>query len=211
MKIQTINISDIKEAFYNPRKVIEKGSKTYNDLRGSLENFGCVEPLVVNDVNMRLISGHQRMKVLKDMGETQVTVSLVHIEDEKREKALNISLNKIKGKWDEKKLSDVLKEIGDRFNIMDLGFEEREMNKFLKGEADITRTDEEAKRMDDNTKLRDKAANVIASIGGVRIVFSSEEYEEMEQDIIKSGFFSEKEIAEEIKNNFIADDTDYFA
>ena len=137
MTFRTLKVSEIEEAFYNPRKVMKKGSKKYDNLKGSLEEFGYVEPLVVNEVNNRLISGHQRLNVLRDNGCEEVEVSIVHIEEEAREKALNVLLNKVKGKWDKTKLADVLKSIGDEYNALDLGFEESDIAEFLKNDDDL--------------------------------------------------------------------------
>ncbi len=208
MKIQKLKISEIEEAFYNPRKVMKKGSKKYTNLKNSMETFGCVEPLVVNEVNNRLISGHQRLHILMDMGQEEVDVSIVHIEDEAKEKALNISLNKVKGKWDSRKLSDVLNDIEDEFNALDLGFEESDIAAFLKSGEDVSVDSDTADEMDKGIKLGTERAASVVAIAGVRFKISADEFSKMEQDLIERGFFSEKEISNELKRRFIADDTD---
>lgn len=205
MVFRRIKINDIEEAFYNPRKVIKKGSKKYNNLKNSLEEFGYVEPLVVNEIKNRLISGHQRLNILRDLGNEEVEVSVVHIEDEVREKALNIALNKIKGKWDSKKLADVLRDIDDEWNALDLGFEESDIAEFLKNDDDLSIDGNCADEMDANIKLRKEAAACVVAIAGVRFSIPADEFAKMEQDIIKAGLFSEKEISEELKRRFIAE------
>lgn len=205
MTIRTLKISDIEEAFYNPRKVMKRGSKKYDNLKNSIEEFGYVEPMVVNEVNNRLISGHQRLNVLHDIGTEEVEVSIVHIEDEAREKALNIALNKIKGKWDTKKLADVLKEIGDEWNALDLGFEESDIAEFLKNNDNLGVDGSKADEMDAGIKLRTGAAACVVAIAGVRFSIPADEFAKMEQGIIEAGIFSEKEISEELKRRFIAE------
>ena len=111
MEIQTkIDIGSISPSPYNPRVTLEKGSREYQDIEASLEAYGLIEPIVVNDVNMHIIGGHQRWQVLKDRGETEIACALVHIEDPEREKALCLALNKISGDWDMDKLKDLLRD-----------------------------------------------------------------------------------------------------
>lgn len=206
MTFRKLKISDIEEAFYNPRKMMKKEGKKYSNLKNSLEQFGCVEPMVVNEVNNRLISGHQRLNVLRDLGVDEIDASIVHIEDEAKEKALNIMLNKVKGKWDTKKLADVLKDIDGEFNALDLGFEEGDIAEFLKNDEDITESVDRSKveEMDSNSKVgTEKLASTIA-IAGVRFKISAEEYTWLEQDLVEKGFFSEKEIGDELKKRFLA-------
>lgn len=205
MTFRTLKVSEIEEAFYNPRKVMKKGSKKYDNLKGSLEEFGYVEPMVVNEVNNRLISGHQRLNVMRDMGQEEVEVSIVHIEDEAREKALNVLLNKVKGKWDKTKLADVLKSIGDEYNALDLGFEESDIAEFLKNDDDLGVDGAKADEMDSSIKRRTGAAAVVVAIAGVRFNIPATEFAELEKGMIEQGFFSEKEMSDELKKRFIAE------
>jgi len=208
MTFRTLKVSEIEEAFYNPRKVMKKGSKKYSNLKGSIEEFGLVEPLVVNEVNNRLISGHQRLNVLRDMGHEEVEVSIVHIEDEAKEKALNVLLNKVKGKWDKRKLADVLKSVGEEYNALDLGFEESDIAEFLKNDDNLGVDGAKADEMDAGIKLRKGAAACVVAIAGVRFNVPADEFAGLEKGLIEAGYFSEKEISEELKKRFIADDTD---
>ena len=63
-----------------------------------------VEPVIWNKTTGRVVGGHQRLKVLQDMGITEVDCVVVELSEEK-EKALNIALNKISGEWDKEKLA----------------------------------------------------------------------------------------------------------
>lgn len=110
MEVQRVSIESINPAPYNPRKDLKPGDPEYERLVRSLDEFGCVEPLVWNRRSGNLVGGHQRLKVLKARGDTEVEVSVVDLSPE-REKALNIALNRISGDWDQEKLAALLDEL----------------------------------------------------------------------------------------------------
>ena len=111
-----IDICSISPSPFNPRVEVEKGSKEYRDIAESLEAYGMIEPIVVNEVNMHIIGGHQRWQILKDMGKTEIPCTMVRIEQPEREKALCLALNKISGDWDMEKLQSLLR-VGDVFSF----------------------------------------------------------------------------------------------
>ncbi len=96
-EICDINMADLKPAPYNPRDI---SNDALSGLRHSLEKFGYVDLLVVNKRNMRIISGHQRYKILQADGVETVTAILVDV-DEIQEQAMNVTLNstEITGQW----------------------------------------------------------------------------------------------------------------
>ena len=100
------NINDLKYASYNPRKKLEPEDKEYQKIKKSIEEFGYVEPIIINKDNT-IIGGHQRLTILKDLGYEEVEVIQIDI-DKTKEKALNIALNKITGEWDYALLGDLL-------------------------------------------------------------------------------------------------------
>jgi ParB-like chromosome segregation protein Spo0J len=106
--IRRLPIAQLTPAHYNPRKDLKPGDEEYELLKKGIGEFGLVEPLVWNEATGRIVGGHQRLKVLIANGETEADVSVVHIEDEAREKALNIALNKVGGDWDRPALKDLL-------------------------------------------------------------------------------------------------------
>ncbi len=110
MRFTTMKLSDLTAADYNPRKALSSGDREYEKLRRSLEEFGCVDPLIWNVRTGRLVGGHQRLTVMRDLGWTEAEVSVVDLPEEK-EKALNIALNKISGEWDLDRLRDLLVEL----------------------------------------------------------------------------------------------------
>jgi len=128
--IEWIATNKIKPAVYNPRKDLQPGDLEYIKIQKSLNEFGLVDPLVVNK-DMTLIGGHQRLKVLQDAGFDKVPCSIVDL-DKTKEKALNIALNRITGQWDFPKLNDLLIELdtGD-FDMESVGYSEDELKELL--------------------------------------------------------------------------------
>ena len=118
-----------------------------NKLKNSIETFGLVDPIIINLDNNVIIGGHQRYKALKSLGIKDLNLielggigwcfveeNLKELDDD-YEKALNISLNKISGEWDEEKLKLVYKDLNNiDFNLSLTGFDEKEIiNKGLLG------------------------------------------------------------------------------
>ncbi|MCC7407446.1 MAG: DNA modification methylase [Phycisphaeraceae bacterium] len=119
MQFQTLPITQINPATYNPRVDLQPGDPRYDRLAKSIDEFGLVEPLVWNQRSGNLVGGHQRLKILVARGDTEVQVVAVDLPPE-REKALNLALNKIQGDWDLQKLNDLLQEL---IQIPDLDLE----------------------------------------------------------------------------------------
>jgi len=132
MMLARIPIRKIKAAAYNPRIDLQPGDPEYEKLQRSLDEFGCVEPLVWNKRSGNLVGGHQRLKVLQARGDKQVDVSVVDLPIE-REKALNIALNKIAGSWDEAKLAALLTDLAQvpDFDVSLSGFDSDEISNLL--------------------------------------------------------------------------------
>ncbi len=96
-EIVEVKVADLRPAPYNPREITEQA---YAGLRHSLEKFGYVDLLIVNKRNMRIVSGHQRYKVLQSDGVETVSAIMVDL-DEVQEQAMNVTLNnsEIAGQW----------------------------------------------------------------------------------------------------------------
>lgn len=126
MIIDKVDIKTLKASDYNPRVALKPGMKEYEKLKNSIETFGYVEPIIVNDRTGRVVGGHQRLSVLRDLGYTEVEV--VHVDlDEAHEKALNVALNKIDGAWDAEKLEDLLRDINLNTDLIEFtGFDSEE-------------------------------------------------------------------------------------
>lgn len=131
MDIKKLNIADIKPAKYNPRKDLQSGDVEYEKIKRSIMEFDLVEPLVINKQTGNLVGGHQRLKVLRELGKTEVEAVIVDL-SESREKALNLALNKAQGEWDLPKLKDLLLEIDTgEFDIEITGFDEKEIEDLM--------------------------------------------------------------------------------
>mgnify|MGYP000316308072 CR=1 FL=1 len=131
MNIQKINIEKLKAAEYNPRKDLKPEDEEYQKIKKSILEFGYVAPIIVNS-DMTVIGGHQRLKVLKELGYKEVECNIVDL-DKTKEKALNIALNKITGEWDNAKLEELLAELKETDIDMDMtGFSFDEVDNILK-------------------------------------------------------------------------------
>ena len=132
MLIEKKNTADLLPADYNPRKDLKPGDAEYEKLKRSIEQFGYVEPVIWNKTTGRVVGGHQRLKVLMDMGITEVECVVVEM-DESQEKALNIALNKISGDWDKDKLALLIADLqGADFDVSLTGFEPTEIDDLFK-------------------------------------------------------------------------------
>ena len=161
MKIDKITLNEIKPATYNPRIMsIEEQEK----LEKNLQEFGLVDPIIINLKNNQIIGGHQRYEILqKEQEKTgkQKEFTLIqmgdigwvfldedmYINDENHEKALNLALNKISGEWDTNKLQSLLEEI----TLTDLDVELTGFDNIDYTEINETTLDEILHTLNDNT------------------------------------------------------------
>jgi len=169
----TIKLSELKRADYNPRIMPDSEMEA---LKTSIKTFGFVEVLVVNENKERygvLIGGHQRLSALEsiiasgfipkgivesdDKGVYSVPVSFVNLSLED-EKILNLALNKIKGKWDEEKLSTIIKALKEDPHIPASGFREDEISRILDQTLDEEKDEEEP--IDDTKEPRSKVGEI---------------------------------------------------
>jgi DNA modification methylase len=132
MVIEKKHTADLLPADYNPRKDLKPGDAEYEKLKRSIEQFGYVEPVIWNRTTGFVVGGHQRLKVLLDMGIAEVECVVVEMDAEK-EKALNIALNKISGEWDKDKLALLIADLqGADFDVSLTGFEPAEIDSLFK-------------------------------------------------------------------------------
>jgi DNA modification methylase len=122
VQVSKIPVGHLNPAAYNPRKDLQPGDPEYEKLKRSMQEFGYVEPIVWNKRTGNIVGGHQRYKILLDMGMQEIDCVVVDLDDAK-EKALNLALNKIQGDWDYLKLEDLLQELDTgEFDIELTGF-----------------------------------------------------------------------------------------
>jgi ParB-like chromosome segregation protein Spo0J len=134
INFQRIRIGKLKPAPYNPRISLKPGSPGYERLERSLREFDLVEPIVWNEQTGHVVSGHQRLEILKAQGAEDVDVSVVSLNLE-REKALNIALNnsQVGSDWDPDKLLNVVAELSELpdFDATLTGFDENDLRDLL--------------------------------------------------------------------------------
>ena len=136
MEIVKMKLSELNPAEYNPRKALKPGDPAYEKLKASILSFGNVEPIVWNRSTGSVIGGHQRLRVLLDLGVEESEVSVVEL-SEVDEKRLNIALNKITGEWDDEKLTSLLAELtAGGVDVYPTGFDEQELSSMF---ADLTK------------------------------------------------------------------------
>jgi DNA modification methylase len=131
MRIEKIKTNQLSPAAYNPRKDLKEGDPEYEKLKRSISEFGYVEPVIWNKTTGNVVGGHQRLKVLMSLGETEVDCVVVELTEEK-EKALNIALNKVTGSWDNEKLALLITDLSDSaFDLSLTGFDPAEIDKLF--------------------------------------------------------------------------------
>lgn len=149
MDFETININDLRPAEYNPRIMPEEEQ---DKLENNLKTFGLVDPIIIDltDDNT-VVGGHQRLEALKNINDEQELhllklgdIGLVFkeldfkIKDKNDQKALNLSLNKIRGEWDYSKLDDLLIELSEENYKLELtGFNTEDINLELENDINI--------------------------------------------------------------------------
>ncbi len=182
MKNKLMAIGVLKRADYNPRTMPDSEMAS---LKKSILAFGFVEPIIVNEHPDRygvVIGGHQRLTAIeslvaagtipnglvKDEGTLSylVPVSLVELSLDD-EKLLNLALNKIKGVWDDEKLSSIILELKENVHIPASGFREDEISKILDELLDDDLIEEEPE--DTNAEPRSKLGEIY-ELGNHRLI-----------------------------------------
>lgn len=154
---EEISLMDLNPASYNPRII---SNDDFNKLSKSIDEFGLVDPILVNLNNMTIIGGHQRFDVLLDEYHNNgryknllllkrgdigwvFTDEDLEIKSIEHEKALNIALNKISGEWDYAKLEELLTDLSDMdFELSLTGFDNLDLGNLGEDLDEIDLTDE---------------------------------------------------------------------
>ena len=111
---------------------LQPGDKDYEDIKRSIQRFGFADPLVVN-ADMTIIGGHQRLNVAKDLGYTEVPCAVVDL-SKAEERALNVALNKMGGRFDNTKLAHLLKDLSlGGFDTTLTGYTIKEKDELING------------------------------------------------------------------------------
>lgn len=132
MEMKKLKLKELIPSDYNPRKDLQPGDSEYEKLKRSLETFGYVDPIIWNQKTKRVVGGHQRLKVLEDLGYETIDCVVVDL-DEDKEKALNVALNKISGDWDKDKLVILISDLeATDFDVSLTGFDPEELDDLFK-------------------------------------------------------------------------------
>lgn len=128
MEFRTLKLSELTPAAYNPRKDLTPEDAEFQKLVRSMEEFGVVEPIIWNKRTGHIVGGHQRLKAMLALGKTEETVVVIDC-DLHDEKILNVTLNRAKGRWDDEKLAELLRELdaAGAGKVKITGFEDWEM------------------------------------------------------------------------------------
>lgn len=202
MECKVMRLADIVPAEYNPRVTLTEADFEYKALKASIDEFGLVVPLVVNERTGILVSGHQRLNVMLKNGVEETEVVVVDMEPEK-EKALCVALNKIKGDWDMEKLAYLLGD--DEVSAFPTGFDEGEVDleKYLKNTEPVELPDEQEEAPE--PEAEEKEATTVIKIGGFSFTVKASEYYALIDDIRDNGIFEPTEIRAELQRRILND------
>ncbi len=143
LTVEQVPIEQLKPCEYNARKWSEHARR---GLTASLDQFGFVQPIVANSAPKRkgvVIGGNFKLDIAKEKGMKTVPVVWVDIPDLKKEKALNLRLNKNQGEFD----NDLLAEFDPKM-LADVGFDSKELDKIYKDDSeDDFNGDKEAEKI----------------------------------------------------------------
>ena len=103
MRLELKKISELLAAPYNPRTATEKENE---NLKQSIDKFGVVQPVILNEKTGYIVGGHFRVRVLKQLGYKETYCVILSLDD-KEEKELNIRLNANNGSWDYDGLANI--------------------------------------------------------------------------------------------------------
>lgn len=114
---------------YNPRRKLQKGERTYEEIRNSIDTFGLVEDIVFNVRLEHVVGGNQRVRVMyEDDPDGEAPCVLIDC-DENDEKWLCIALNRLHGRFVDKALSEIFTQLQESNypNIEVTGFDQTEI------------------------------------------------------------------------------------
>lgn len=130
MLLQTIPLSELHPAPYNPRLTLRPGDKRWKKLERSISEFELVQPIIWNRRTGHIVGGHQRCEILKHQGRTEVECVVVDL-PLSREKALNVALNnsEVGGDWEATKLMALIQDLAEAPDIDPTltGFDEHQL------------------------------------------------------------------------------------
>lgn len=124
-----LNPNELKEWDKNPR--FNDGA--VHQVAESIKKFGFATPIVARKEDLRIISGHTRLKAAKSLNLKEVPVRLLDVTDEQAD-ALALADNRLGeiAAWDDGLLAEVLEDLKENeFDIDVLGFSQQELDQLI--------------------------------------------------------------------------------
>jgi len=153
MLIKKIPISELKPHPDNPRIALTPTDPEYQQIKKSYKTYGNVQLVVKNQRSGYLISGHQRVTVLKSEGVKEIEAVIVDL-DPVRERGLMIALNRISGRWNYQQLALLLDDLikMPEFDIQSVGFSTLDLSNvldnYLPGQEENFDVDQELEKIE---------------------------------------------------------------
>ena len=141
LQIVYVPVNELRPYKGNPRKISDKGLQK---LQRSVEEFGFVNPVLVQKGTNMIIAGHQRLKAAQAAGLAEVPVVWLDMDDVTA-KAYNIADNRLQdeSEWDFTPLADLLTELDTgAFDLTLTGFDDAELAKMMNYTPDGVKEDE---------------------------------------------------------------------
>ena len=203
MESKVMKLADITPAEYNPRVDLTENDFEYQALKASIDEFGLVVPLIVNERTGNLVSGHQRLSVLLACGVEETEVVTIDMDPEK-EKALCIAMNKISGEWDYGKLADIMEELQSAdIDTVVTGFSDTEIASLL---GDIAEAEGDIPDVESVGKKDDDGEGVPCIVGEYKFRIADAPYRDMMADIREKVGFSKEMVEAELRRRLFGND-----
>lgn len=108
------NVGDLLKLVHkdNPRRITQEAK---DKLKTSLDSYGMLEPIIINDETGRILSGHQRLSILSESEIKEVMTLHISV-DEATEYEILLALNnaEMTGTFVNSKVSDIINKILDK-------------------------------------------------------------------------------------------------
>ena len=126
IEIKTVRLDDLHPTKKNPRKITKEDLERLQKSVSEFPEMLNVREIVV-DEEMRVLGGHQRIKALKALGQTEVTVKIVKGWTEEQKDRFVLQDNVQNGEWD----MDILANEWDPDLVEKVGIDVASEDKFL--------------------------------------------------------------------------------
>lgn len=135
LAIEYVAVDKLKPDPENPRSL---GAPERERLKRILREHGFVLPLVVRRSDNRMIGGHQRLEIAKELGFTELPIVYRDNLTDDEARLLGIALNneEAQGKWDHDKLSSIVRRLNsDKKPLAGSGFSDLTLKGLLRFDA----------------------------------------------------------------------------